>query len=59
MIENTCTLTTKLIKIPSLIKLDTQSTVIVDRDELMEQIDKGYSFPLLKKPVKTNIFDDY
>ena len=26
---------------------------------MMEQIDKGYSFPLLKKPTKTGLLDNY
>lgn len=59
LISKLCTLTTKVIKTPSLIKLDDNSVVVVDHGEMMEQIDKGYTFPLLKKPVKESLYDNY
>jgi hypothetical protein len=48
----TCQLTTKDIKTPALIKLDDGKVILVDKVELSEQIDKGYTFPLLKAPKK-------
>lgn len=59
LISKLCALTTKPIKTPALIKLDDNSIVVVDHGEMMEQIDKGYTFPLLKKPVKTSLYDNY
>lgn len=52
-----CTLTTKPIKTPAFLKLDDGKTVYVDRTEMIDQIDKGYTFPLLKAPKKTQLFD--
>lgn len=52
MILKSCQLTTKPIKTPGLIKLDDGKIILVDKMELSEQIDKGYTFPLLKTPKK-------
>ena len=56
LIKKYCGLTTKLIKSPGLIKLDNQKTLLIDRDELSEQIGKGFTFNDLKNPSKENIF---
>lgn len=56
LITKSCQLTTKDIKVPALIKLDDGKTILVDRPELSEQIDKGYVFPLLKEPKKERMF---
>lgn len=56
VLSKICQLTNKDIKTPGLIKLDDGKTILVDKSELSEQIDKGYTFPLLKVPKKEQIY---
>lgn len=52
VIQNSCALTTKPIKIPVFVKLDNENFVLVDKAEVIEQINKGYTFPEWQKPTK-------
>ena len=56
LVQNACTLTTKPVKVPGLIRLDNGSVVIIDKMELEEQINKGFTFTELKNPTKEQIF---
>ena len=55
-IQNACALTMNSITNPSFIKLDNGKTVLVDKDEMEEQIGKGFTFTDLAKPTKENLF---
>ena len=55
-IQSNCALTTKIINVPALIKLDDNKIILVDRNEVNEQINKGFTFEKWAKPAKENIF---
>ena len=55
-VQVNCHFTIKPIKIPRLIKLDNNELVIVDKEMMEEQIQKGFTYPLLKAPKKDQLF---
>lgn len=55
-IQPNCHFTIKPIKVPRFIKIDNQEIVLVDKEQMHEQILKGYTYPLLKAPKVDNLF---
>ena len=51
-----CHFTMKPIKIPRFIKIDNKEIVLVDKEQMEEQIMKGFTYPLLKKPKRDQLF---
>ena len=51
-----CHFTIKPIKIPRFIKIDNNEIVLVDKEQMEEQILKGFSYPLLKAPKRDQLF---
>ena len=54
-LKNTCYFTLKPIKTPAYLKLDNGKKVLVDKESLGEQINKGMTFEEYKKPAKQDI----
>jgi hypothetical protein len=55
-VQTNCHFTMKPIKVPRLIKIDNQEIVLVDKDQMEEQIQKGFTYPLLKAPKREQMF---
>lgn len=58
ILKNTCYFTLKPIKIPAYVKLDKGQKVLVDKESIEEQINKGMTFEEYKKPVKSEVKSD-
>jgi hypothetical protein len=55
-IQVNCHFTIKPIKIPRFIKIDNGEVVLVDKEQMEEQILKGFTYPLLKAPKRDQLF---
>lgn len=55
-IQTNCHFTIKPIKVPRFIKIDNSEIVLVDKEQMEEQILKGFTYPLLKAPKRENLF---
>jgi hypothetical protein len=55
-IQTGCVFTLKPIKVPRFITTDTKEIKLVDKEQMEEQILKGFTYPNLKAPKRDNLF---